>query len=145
MEITEFRLRQIIDEFCIGWGLDPYRICVATAIQIAKDKEFSVSIWRNGLRSKINWEQCIIQIAIPENSKGRLSILWDLLHEIGHLLTGRPKENELIAENALEREEKAWDIAWNIVIDKMPSLQDAYNDFNNHKKECLRSYRDLIR
>lgn len=142
MDIKDIKLKQIINEFCFEWDLELYRSCLEIAIQIIKDNDFSVSIWRNGPRSKINWDQNHIQIAISEKSKGTLAIIWDILHEIGHLLTGNPKNNDFSTPDKITREEIAWENAWIIVKSKMPALVIAYEDFNNYRNDCLMSYKN---
>jgi hypothetical protein len=78
----------------------------------------------------------IIRIGFAENKSNPIHYIWDILHEYGHLLSGKPIKG---VNNTLEREKLAWDIAFK-EIKKYPDLLKNIHDFENYREFCLKTY-----
>jgi hypothetical protein len=61
------------------------------------------------------------------------NIIWDILHEYGHCLSGIPKIPSII------REIEAWHKAY-IILLKYPELQIMEKSFFDYQKSCLETY-----
>jgi hypothetical protein len=118
-------------------------------------------------RSKIEWIQHnsvlnpTIELCVS-NYLGK-SVLWDLVHELGHLLifdfgrkVPRPKpwwlrlprqrcaQNKEEAQLQLKNEEAAWDAAEKWLEGKLSLREDESDDFNARRKSCLDTYRAKV-
>ncbi len=134
---------RIIDELCARGQLEKYRETVEQIIIIANQYGFGVCTRYDSLKSNIEWGKTkIIRIAINEETKG-LGLIWDLLHEIGHLIDGEPKKEDFCKQEIIAREEKAWENAWGMVQSKLIELISEYNHFEKHKRECLLTYHKM--
>jgi len=118
-------------------------------------------------RSKIEWTQhnSVLKPGIElcvSNYLGK-SVLWDLVHELGHLLIfdfGRkvpiPKpwwlrlpqqrcaRNEEEAQLQLKNEEAAWDAAEEWLNVRLALTQDELEDFNSRRNSCLATYKEKV-
>jgi len=91
------------------------------------------------------------------------SVLWDLVHELGHLLIfdfGRkvpePKpwwlmlprqrcaRNKGEAQLQLNNEEAAWDTGEKWLKEKFTLREDEWDDFNSRRKLCLDTYKGKV-
>jgi hypothetical protein len=95
-----------------------------------------------GTESKINWDEHAIYLN-PKGASG-VARLWDLLHELGHLVDGRPVEDYVPARNkaSWQRETRAWNLGWVTASDEYPVLSDHSVGFTMHAGDLLKkSYR----
>jgi hypothetical protein len=67
-----------------------------------------------------------------------LHFAWEMLHEFGHHLSGKPRPVE---DGTLAREELAWDYAEK-ELTRYPDLAAQIDDFITYRKFCLDSYRN---
>jgi len=120
------------------------------------------------LRSKTEWTQQngvlkpgIVELCV-NNYLGK-SVLWDLVHELGHLLIldfGRkvpvpmpwwlrlPKQecarNKEEAQLQLENEKAAWDTAEEWLNVTLALTQGELEDFNSRRNSCLATYKEKV-
>ena len=79
------------------------------------------------------------RIRIGLKNKKPIHIIWGILHEFGHHLSGTRMEND----TTIYREEKAWEIATELVK-KHPQLLGHLDDYNAYQEMCLDSYRKNV-
>jgi hypothetical protein len=121
------------------------------------------------IRSKTEWthQNNVLKPEIElcvSNFLGK-SVLWDLVHELGHLLIldfGRkvpipipwwlswlPKQecaqNKEEAQLQLGNEKAAWDAAERWLREKLSLKEDELDDFNARRELCLDSYREKVK
>lgn len=80
-------------------------------------------------------EGCYIRIAMM-NKLQPMHVVWDLLHEYGHFLSGPP----ITKGPELEREILAWAFAEK-ELELYPRLKLFSANFNAYREECLIGYR----
>ncbi len=78
-----------------------------------------------------------IRIAMLDKSES-VHVIWDILHEFGHFLSGRPEKQG----PDLNRELLAWDYAERELED-YPKLKIHSANFYAYKEHCLEDYRKL--
>jgi hypothetical protein len=71
------------------------------------------------------------------NDSEPLNVIWDLVHEWGHLLLGPGSVAERLT---CEHERKVWRRGWQELCEKCPELKAHLNQFEKRKEDCLRSY-----
>lgn len=76
-----------------------------------------------------------IRISFKYKREKPLHLIWDILHEFGHHLSGHP--NGL--EKSLERERLAWDYGKKI-LSGYPTLKENEQDYEEYRDNCLKSY-----
>jgi hypothetical protein len=80
----------------------------------------------------------IIRIEMSDRSIP-IEIIWDILHEYGHFLSGKPE-----TQNAnLNREILAWNFAQK-ELDFYPKLLGLLPDFIAYREHCLDTYRSNL-
>lgn len=89
----------------------------------------------DSMQSVIEWDSYLIRISVKNGKKRELKVLWDILHEYGHLIDGRPSKNEV----NIKREKSAW-LNAEIYIKNHSILMDNYKGFIKYKDECLSTY-----
>lgn len=74
-----------------------------------------------------------------------MAALWDLLHELGHVMSGDPHITPGIAEPTVvketqRRELDAWDNARSYLMTSEPELWTEKISFERRRAFCLKSY-----
>jgi hypothetical protein len=82
-----------------------------------------------------------IYIAFGRPRERPLHFVWEILHEFGHHLSGKPGPGE---DGTLAREELAWDYAAK-EIQQYPLLVRQIDDFITYREYCLFDYRKRAR
>jgi hypothetical protein len=77
-----------------------------------------------------------IRIGLKDRKGDPITVIWDILHEYGHHLTGMPKQGDL----KLKREELAWEKAYE-EFQNYPELQSHKESLNDYRELCLNNYR----
>jgi hypothetical protein len=96
-------------------------------------------------RSSVRWEEHMLYLAVHNGWGGR-SVLWDLLHELGHVLSGLPElqdqpRTEAERTEQRRRERIAWDHARTFIEEHAPDLRVHLEDFERRREFCMKSYR----
>jgi hypothetical protein len=78
-----------------------------------------------------------IYIAFGRTREKPLYFVWEILHEFGHHLSGKPSPGE---DGTVAREELAWDHAAK-EIERYPPLGNQIDDFLAYREYCLVNYR----
>lgn len=86
-------------------------------------------------------DNCWIQIGFKNRGADNLEVLWDVLHEYGHYLSGKPP-----IENGpgLSREIEAWEYALMEIKLQYEDLLALLPSFERYREKCLDSYRRLM-
>lgn len=77
-----------------------------------------------------------IRISFKDKKEKPIHLIWDILHEFGHHLSGKPNGKE----KSYSRESLAWDYGFDTLI-KISELKDYQDDFENYKEKCLLTYK----
>jgi len=129
---------RLIDEICTIGKLEQYRKTLTSILTIIQNNGCSIST-RYDVRYS-NIEQNIgsssrIRVSMI-NVANPLDIIWKLLHEYGHYLSG-PK---MLKDTLMQREELAWTYA-DKLVQLYPDLVAKIDDYETCKEVCLDSYR----
>ena len=131
---------RLIDEISTIGKLEDYRNTLEDILVLIHNDGCRVSTRYDVVYSNIgeNLEYGrYIQVSLKNVSKP-LDIIWKLLHEYGHYLSGVKESKDF----TIEREVLAWDNAEKMVM-TYPDLVAKIWDFNQCKMECLDSYRRM--
>ena len=90
--------------------------------------------------SSIIWNEKIIRLNLSDKREKGLPVMWDLLHEYGHLMDGDPGIKKLSIEEIILREKSAWDKAQGVIEKILSSLISSIPQFQAHRDKCLESY-----
>jgi len=82
--------------------------------------------------------QSIARISLKDVDEP-MNIIWRLLHEYGHFLTGKIKLND----SMIDREERAWQYADDLVKE-YPDLLLRINEYERCKAHDLKTYREYL-
>ncbi|WP_276504974.1 hypothetical protein [Terrimonas pollutisoli] len=129
---------RFLNEVCFEGKLEAYRNTLSQLFSLISKNGCRVSArydvgYSNIEESVENSNHIRISLIAVEDP---LDIIWKLLHEYGHFLSGKRKPDDL----TIQREELAWSFADELIKDYPDLLvhQDAYI---RCKQECLNSYR----
>jgi hypothetical protein len=125
--------KAVIDEICERGNLDEYRDEVSSIVKTIESMGFGVAPRYDISSSSIIWEP--YKAIRPSLKQEGLTIIWDTLHEFGHLLDGVSKGDI----GTIVRENSAWERAREEAY-KFPKLKDAIEDFEKRRKHCLETY-----
>lgn len=134
---------RIVEEICKCGDLDKYRREVEITNVLAHQYGFNVVTRSDLPQSSTDWTNKYIRLALGTGVPKGLPIMWDLLHEIGHVLDGNPSHS-LPPEKQYLREKRAWANAWSVVKKHLPILTRFSEQFNKHRDECLDTYRNYL-
>jgi hypothetical protein len=108
------------------------------------ERGFVPNVGQPGDHCDILWEveppTVVLGQGDPKEVSEERTRLWDLLHELGHGLDGRPKDR-MTASEQLERETRAWAVGWDFAVASDPAIQAFSGDFASHRDWCLSTYR----
>ncbi len=126
----------ILNEICVKGNVTEYRLEVAKIVSKIEEEGFRVSCWDGSILSVTEWGSRLVRIGMKDNTNFQFSIIWNLLHEYGHILDGEP-----ISPTAnYGREVSAWENAWKTLIE-MPRLMEFKNEFESYREFCLKTYK----
>ena len=78
-----------------------------------------------------------IRIGLKDRREHPITVIWDILHEFGHHLSGMPGETD----TKLKRETQAWDKALE-ELKNYPQLINYKDNFNLYRERCLLTYKN---
>lgn len=113
------------------------------AFDAAKNRGFDVChiSTDQGTNSQTNWTDKAIYLN-PNGTPG-MARLWDLLHELGHVLQGQPPPGYKPEKttNSYNRERDAWERGWSEATNASPQLAQFEGAYRAHACKMLQSYR----
>ncbi len=80
-----------------------------------------------------------IRIGFKTSRKKPIHVIWDILHEFGHFLSGKANGKE----SKLFREIAAWDLGMKH-LQCYPKLIIYLDDYKDYRDNCLRSYQNKV-
>lgn len=98
----------------------------------------------------VNWVDHAIYMN-PNRDEGA-DVVWDLLHEFGHVLLEMEQgevrspgqiqstSDEQTADQKLRWEYRAWLLAWDAAVGQFPRLEEHAADFWSHGNGCVTTY-----
>lgn len=128
-----------IKEFCDISDVKLYCHELEIAIKLAGDMGFSVGTRYDCIQSTTIWASRCILISLKEGAAKGLDLIWDLLHEIGHVRDGDPGCH-LSCQEKIRREISAWRNGWDLVESHFPTLSIFYERYCIRKYHCLDTY-----
>jgi hypothetical protein len=133
---------RVVRLICSYGDLACYKSIISNLVDKTDELNCTISCRCDGIRSSI--EQSIydhvesrIRIDLMNKNQEPLHIIWDILHELGHLISG--KKNDTV-RYSIERERIAWEIAYREMM-QYEALSIYSDDFIRYKDKCLKSYR----
>ncbi len=135
------KIEEKVNEFCKKGELYDYRDILLKIFEDIVKKGcwiYPVEIFGDEKSShQINGTCCHIEISLKSNQYSNpLDIIWTILHEFGHHLSGLPNGKE----KSIERERQAWDLGQKI-LNEFPKLKVKEKDFENFRDTCLINYK----
>lgn len=132
-------MNQRINEICKVAGLEEYRKYVKSILDFIREKGFEIWISNVGegqsdSASATNWNNGLVKLNYNDKTTG-LDVLWDLLHECGHIIDGMPSKGE---EKSLLRELTAWVNGYDKLIEF--GLVQHRDSYINRWNFCIKSY-----
>ncbi len=67
-----------------------------------------------------------------------LDLIWDLLHELGHAILGKPKNCDLESPDC---QCQAWEKGWEFIIGQCPELSTQRPAFEARHNKCIETYK----
>jgi len=130
---------RVLNEICSKGNLGGYRETLKIILEGILNANCCLSISDISNRSSIEQlknKSSHIRIGLKNKRSNNLSVIWDILHEYGHHLSGFPTYKQ----PKINREKKAWNYA-EIELKKHTKLIEKFGDFKEYKKCCLKTYK----
>lgn len=127
----------LLDEICDKGRLEEYRGTLQKIIIMIMEKGCKISTrydvhYSNIEENKENGYHIRVSLA---NSGEPLDIIWTLLHEYGHYLSGKKQPGD----SRLQREQLAWTYADKLVAE-FPQLSVNRQSYERCRQRCLGTY-----
>ena len=135
--------KKLVDEFCAKGSLHEYSEILYSIFERIKEAGCRISAREDSAISNHDFEtdKCQIRISLLKVYDDPLEIIWTILHEFGHHLSGRidrAKLDDPIFRMA--REQEAWDRA-RIEVLIYPVLADNISHFDSYSLRLLDNYK----
>ena len=128
------RKNRLITEIINNGKLSEYEEIIKEVIENISQQGFIISTRYDSSQSAIDWISKRIRISLI---KDPMSIVWDLFHEYGHLISGEKCGGSKLID--CDREVKAWDNAFT-KLSKYPRLLSQKDNFDKYRVDCLKTY-----
>lgn len=135
--------QRVINEFCDKGILENYRDILSKIFDEIEGMGCQISSRYNENRSSHEFyiDGCHIRICLNEIYNESIHIIWTILHEFGHHLSGKHSSARINPVEKLEREELAWRIARDKALE-YPALAANISNFDTYREFCLNTYRN---
>ncbi|MEO6729830.1 MAG: hypothetical protein ABIN01_01340 [Ferruginibacter sp.] len=135
------RKEQKINEFCKEGNLEDFREVLALIIEEMEKSGCRIYARYNENRSSHEFfvKDCCMRICLKDIYNEPVELIWTILHEFGHHLSGRVKFDEIDSSTKINREKIAWEKARPFVL-KFPLLAEKIKKFDSYAEECLKGY-----
>ena len=132
-----------LDEFCSEGNLEHYREELRVIFDMIELGGCNISSRTDEHSSQHSFskEGCMIRVSLKSCYDDPLDIIWTILHEYGHHLSGMSAVGRLSREHKLDRERKAWDHAEKL-LPQFPRLFQNKEAFNHYREQCLNTYNE---
>ena len=139
-------IRRRAEEICVNGNATEYVHEVTRLVEMIVQNKCNIACdyvndYSRHLDSFEDGKSCRIWISVHKVRAKPIHIVWDIMHEFGHHLSGAPEKGEVEdTKRRLKREELAWNIA-EMQLEGFPTLKLDLADFLEYKDYCLRGYR----
>ncbi|MCW3102443.1 MAG: hypothetical protein JWO09_883 [Bacteroidetes bacterium] len=133
------KVARTIEEIIKIGRLQKYSQEVSLIINKIHDQGCFLSPHYISQQSWFSYEDSVPRIRLSLVNKEPLHVIWDILHEFGHFLSGKTE----IQGPDYKREILAWEWAQKELI-LYPSLQSLMKDFEEYREGCLESYKKYM-
>jgi hypothetical protein len=130
-------MHEKVREVCDVGGLKGYEPQVDLLIRRVEEAEFTFYCSSRGAASTIEWTSECLRLAV-DGASGLL-LLWDLAHEVGHLIDGAPASGLNWTQKA-QREESAWSNGWDLLVTVFPTIEGKRTSFDLRRATCLATH-----
>jgi hypothetical protein len=141
-KLSDVEIANKVEEICQLGEIKSERDSILSIVKEITDRSFDFNITNVapkhfGCETSINWSEMKMKLNINVESKG-FNLIWDMLHELGHVIDGRPLPGE---EKSLTRETSAWLHAY----EKAKELRLGHyrNSFIERLNDCMSTYYKL--
>lgn len=120
--------------------LGSYETCIINICNKIREANYALSIIDNNppdYRSSTNHDLHLIRWHMRGASLGP-NLIWDLLHELGHVILNKPENDKLEDPNW---ECQAWEKGWEFAISQCPALRIQRPSFETRGKKCVEGYK----
>lgn len=134
---------QLLVELCANGRLSEYREILEAIISSIRKSNCKISCKYNDHVTSIvqsnenDGRQSHIRISLIKKREQPLHIIWEILHEYGHHLSGKRNEGD----SDIDRENEAWNNAF-VEMKKYFNSKVDFDSFENYKLKCLKTYQD---
>jgi hypothetical protein len=134
------RKKILLQEICFKGNLWDFQATLERIINGIEENNGRLSCCETCETSRIEHDKSgsrspHIRIGFKTRKEKPIHIIWDILHEFGHLVSGAKGENE----KTVYREIEAWQKAFNELL-YYDDLKVEVLDFKLYARECLRTY-----
>lgn len=134
--------KMLIDEICKKGRLEEYRKTIGQILLQIENENCRISCCdvceTSSIEQSMNGsEKPHIRIGFKIPKENPKHIIWDILHEFGHHLSGLPNGNEKTVNREL--------LAWNIGLEQLklcPELVKYVDDYKVYQRYCLKTYKN---
>jgi hypothetical protein len=139
-EMTD-KIQRLKREIVQNGNLSEFEVTIENLIQIIIESNCDISCDYTSKNSRIsqskdNSFKSHIWLGFKNIKEKRIQIIWDILHEFGHYLSGKSKGDE----RTVEREKHAWDLAFK-QLKRDPDLVTYSDDFKLYRDNCIKTYK----
>lgn len=138
VSMTEKKVKNFIKEICTKGDILQYEQIINTQTHKIVEKGCSISCRYDRGHSVFEQQPDKpphIRISLIDKKPTPLNIIWAILHEYGHLVSGNKKKED----DTIDREELAWENAQK-ELKEYPELLKEESSFLAYKTFCLNSY-----
>ncbi|QJB35918.1 hypothetical protein HF329_33255 [Chitinophaga oryzae] len=132
-----------VDEVCKKGQLEEHRDTIKAIFTLINEKGCKIATRYERPTSSVDWSAAdgpIIRLNLLSN-KEPIHIIWSLLHEYGHFLSGKPATARLDDDQQMAREVLAWEHADQQLIE-FPELCECRQAYHQYRAACLKTYED---
>lgn len=138
------KIKKKVNEFCIEANLENFREVLVDIFSRIEENNCWISARYDAGPSIHEFPndtgRCMIRIPINQFKDKPIKIIWTILHEFGHHISGRFDKNNASAPGfIIQREISAWEYARSYIIEN-EHLRDQIDEFNIYADSCLNTY-----
>lgn len=127
---------RVVNEICTKVEIPEYESTISRLVTKAEVYSFQVCCQYITDQSVTEWGTSrLIRLGIKSGKAKGITVIWDLLHELGHLMDGEPESGK-----DMLREKSAWNHALEL-LNEFTDLKKEIVSFYSYRDQCLDSYR----
>lgn len=137
---------QTLNEFCKVGKLESFRDLLIQLFEIIEKSGCRISSRYEKLTSSHEFEikGCCMRICLREIYSDPIEIIWTILHEFGHHISGKPALSIDSLLTKISREKIAWELGRPIAM-QFPSLAIKIDSFDKYAEACIQTYIDGLK